>query len=305
MILSTLLQSNEWLSAQRYDFEDGFTMAYTNQLKFDRPNLHFLHGNGFAVRSYQRFLASFAEDYNLILQEAAGHGGSSTGERFVGWNETAERFSISLKAHEVALPKTENIGVGHSFGGCMTTLMSAQDPTVFDRLILLDPALSPPRLLWLLRGASLFGLKGKIPLAKQAKRRRTQWETMDQVKASFTGRGIFKGWDPLCLDDYIQHSIRQDESSGLYQLSCPVWMESDIFASYPRGLWKAIRSISVPTYIIQGKHSFPYFKEAYRLAERLNSNITVIEVEGGHCFMQEHPEKTAQLIKGLLGKESK
>jgi len=82
-------------------------------------------------------------------------------------------------------------------------------------------------------------------------------------------------------------------------------MEAAIFASYPKRLWRAIAKISVPTYILQGKDTFDYFKEAYRLAAKLNPNIQVIEVEGGHCFMQQHTSMAAQAVLNLLGQEKK
>ncbi|GAA0837703.1 alpha/beta hydrolase PoxA [Marinomonas arenicola] len=303
--MSRLLHGNEWLDAWRHEFVDGYTVGYVGPVRDERPNLHFLHGNGFAVQTYRQFLSALGEDYNLILQEAAGHGRSSAGRRFVGWNATAERFSASLKPRMASLPKQKMMGVGHSFGGCMTLLMGAQDPALFDRLVLLDPALFPPRLLWLLRAVTFLGLKNHVPLAKQAKRRRVKWESIDQVKANFTGRGTFKGWHPSCLEDYIEHSIRQDKASREYHLACPSWMEAAVFASYPKGLWKAIRSISVPTYIVQGKETFSYFKEAYQLAARINPNIQVIEVEGGHCFMQQYPEQSAKKVREILKQEIK
>lgn len=241
------------------------------------------------------------EGYNLIMQDAAGHGESTAGKRFVGWNATASRFVESLSSQRSVLPKNELIGIGHSFGGCMTALMSEQEPALFDRLILLDPALFPPRLIWMMRGVKLAGLKSQIPLAKQASRRRTQWESFAQVKNSFFERGTFKGWEDACLEDYIASSIKRDDK-GHYQLGCPSWMEAAIFSSYPKRLWSAITKISVPTYIIQGKDTFDYFKEAYQLASKLNPNIKVIEVDGGHCFMQQHSTMAAQAIMDVLKK---
>ena len=210
-------------------------------------------------------------------------------------------IKITNAAQEREAAENELIGVGHSFGGCMTALMSEQAPLLFDRLVLLDPALFPPRLIWMMRGVKLAGLKSQIPLARQARRRRTQWESFAQVKSSFFERGTFKGWEPACLKDYIEFSIKHDEK-GHYQLGCPPWMEAAIFSSYPKKLWRAITKISVPTYIIQGKDTFDYFKEAYQLAAKLNPNIQVIEVDGGHCFMQQHSTMAAQAVMDALKK---
>lgn len=291
---------NVHLTAWQHPVDGGHIQGYLGQIESTRSTIHFLHGNGFSVKTYMCFLEKL-EGYNLIMQDAAGHGESTAGKRFVGWNATASRFVESLSSQRSVLPKNELIGIGHSFGGCMTALMSEQEPALFDRLILLDPALFPPRLIWMMRGVKLAGLKSQIPLAKQASRRRTQWESFAQVKNSFFERGTFKGWEDACLEDYIASSIKRDDK-GHYQLGCPSWMEAAIFSSYPKRLWSAITKISVPTYIIQGKDTFDYFKEAYQLASKLNPNIKVIEVEGGHCFMQQHSTMAAQVIMDVLKK---
>ncbi|QUX97707.1 alpha/beta hydrolase [Marinomonas sp. CT5] len=286
------------LAAWQYPFDGGYIQGYRSEMNEDQSTIHFLHGNGFSVRTYLNFLEKI-KGYNLILQDAAGHGGSTPGDSFIGWNATASRFAEALSVQKEIIPKKELIGIGHSFGGCMTALMSEQTPELFDRLVLLDPALFPPRLIWMMRGVRLAGLKSQIPLAKQARRRRTQWESFAQVKSSFFERGTFKGWESACLEDYIASSIKRDEK-GHYQLGCPSWMEAAIFASYPKRLWHLIAKISVPTCIIQGKDTFDYFKEAYRLAAKLNSNIRVIEVDGGHCFMQQNSSMAAGIVMDVL-----
>jgi pimeloyl-ACP methyl ester carboxylesterase len=288
------------LTAWQCQVDQGHLQGYLGPVKDSQSTIHFLHGNGFSVRTYLCFLEKL-EGYNLIMQDAAGHGESTAGKMFIGWNGTASRFRESLSSQRTLLPKNELIGVGHSFGGCMTALMSEQEPTLFDRLVLLDPALFSPRLIWMMRGVKLAGLKSLIPLAKQARRRRTQWDSFAQVKSSFFERGTFKGWESACLEDYIEFSIKHDEK-GHYQLGCPSWMEAAIFSSYPKRLWNTIAKISVPTYIIQGKDTFDYFKEAYRLAAKLNPNIQVIEVEGGHCFMQQNSSMAAQTVMDVLRK---
>ena len=293
------LKSNENFTTWRSEIgRRGYIQGYVNHVCDRKPTVHFLHGNGFSVKTYTRFLKQL-DGYNLIMQDAAGHGGSSIGKRFIGWNATASHFLDSLNIQRGVLPKTELIGMGHSFGGCMTVLMNQHKNPVFDRMVLLDPALFPPRLIWMMRGVKYAGLKSQMPLARQARRRRTHWDSLEQVRENFFGRGTFKGWEDECLDDYISSSIEPDEGGG-YKLGCPSWMEAAIFSSYPKGLWRAIAKISVPTYIVQGKDTFDYFKEAYRFAAELNPNIQVVEVDGGHCFMQQDSAGSAQAVLDIL-----
>ena len=296
------VKKNNNLTAWQHQIGGGHIQGYLGPIEPHQPTIHFLHGNGFSVKTYRCFLGKL-EGYNLIMQDAAGHGDSTAGEHFIGWNATASRFTESLNSQRSYLPNTELIGVGHSFGGCMTALMSEQTPSLFSRLVLLDPALFPPRLLWMMRGVKLAGLKSQIPLVRQARRRRTQWESEAQVRKSFYERGTFKGWEDACLEDYINSSIKRD-GEGHYQLGCPPWMEAAIFSSYPKGLWRSLAKVSVPTTIIQGKDTFDYFKEAYQLAAKRNPNIRVVEVGGGHCFMQQNSTLAAQALMNVLAESA-
>lgn len=262
-----------------------------------KPVLHFLHGNGFASLTYAELLMPLANDYQIFTQDVSGHGLSGLDSTFVGWNKTAERCLQAAKQH---LPKPQKkIALAHSFGGCLTALMAAQSPQFFDRLIILDPALFPPKMLWLLRGMRLSGLMTQVPMVKQAKRRKTSWSSVEQARKYFTGRGTFKGWTNESLACYLDHSLKTD-STGFSHLICPPWMESAIFASYPRGLWKSLTELKVPTTIVAGKDTLSFFKQSYAHAARVNDNINLLEVEGGHCFMMERPDEIADLVKSLL-----
>ena len=281
-----------------YQGGDGIALGGSQRvIDQARPTIHFLHGNGFASLSYAQFLSHLAESFNLFLQDTAGHGRSGVGRRFIGWNRTATQCRAVLD--KMAPIQGPMIGMGHSFGGCITALMSAQQPKLFDQLILLDPALFPPKLIWLMRGMKISGLLTQLPLAKQARRRRTSWDSHEQVEHYFTGRGAFKGWHKDSLQDYFEHSLRHDQQDH-HQLICPPWMEAAIFSSYPARLWGHLKRIQVPTHIIMGADTFPFFRMAYEQAARVNANITLIEIAGGHCFMQENPAKAAQQVLALL-----
>lgn len=270
------------------------------RMEEQKPVLHFLHGNGFASLSYAELLMPLANDYQIFTQDASGHGLSGVDKVFVGWNKTAARC---LEAAQQHLPQQQKkIGLAHSFGGCLTALMAAQSPQFFDRLIILDPALFPPKMLWLLRGMRISGLMTQVPMVKQAKRRKTNWLNLELARKYFTGRGTFKGWTDESLACYLDHSLKTD-TNGFSHLICPPWMESAIFASYPKGLWKSLTELEVPTTIVAGKETLPFFKQAYAHAARVNKNINLIEVDGGHCFMMERPEETAALIRSLLVQE--
>ncbi|MBM6552338.1 alpha/beta fold hydrolase [Marinomonas ostreistagni] len=292
--MSTLSFEQSYMTAQ-----DVVLSAHVHRQACATKNVHFLHGNGFAVRTYEAMLEQFADELNLIVQDAQGHGKSPTGARFLGWNKAASNFLNVLRQYHQVYQDQPLVGVGHSFGGCMTLLMSARDPELFERTILLDPALYPPKMIWLLNSIRWSGLKRKLPLVRQTERRRTTWPSPQQAFASLQGRGTFKGWQDRCLWDYVRYAMHQ-EDDGKCHLNCPTWLEAAVFGSAPKGLWRLVKSVTTPTYIVYGDETYDMFKAAYQLAEQLNPNIRLIKVTGGHCFMLQYPEQTAALVKSIM-----
>lgn len=288
-----------------FSFQQGLVETSDCQLSYHMhqteeadKTVHFLHGNGFAVRTYEGLLEQIVQRENLVLQDAAGHGLSPAGPEFVGWNGSAARFYESLGQLKERYKTGPLIGMGHSFGGCMTLLMSVKDPSLFQYNILLDPALYPPRMIWLLRGVHVSGMRRKLPLVRQTERRRTAWPSVDAAFEALKGRGTFAGWEDRGLRDYVTFSTH--DADGQRELNCPPWLEAAVFGSAPRRLWSTLKKVTTPTFILWGTDTYDTFRESYRLINRLNPNVHLIEVKGGHCFMQQFPEQTAKLVRGIM-----
>ncbi len=76
----------------------GFTLRGWHSRPSGKPLLHFLHGNGFCGRVYEPMLTHLGQHYDLWLSDAQGHGDSDHGERFVGWNRSADLAVEAFKA---------------------------------------------------------------------------------------------------------------------------------------------------------------------------------------------------------------
>src|SRR5690606_32928846 len=109
--------------------------------------LHVLHGNGFCGRVYEPMLALLAEHFDLWLSDVQGHGDSDPGERFLGWNRSAELAVEAFEAGRGIFGEVPRYALGHSFGGVLTSLIMARHPQLFRRAVLLDPVIFPPALL--------------------------------------------------------------------------------------------------------------------------------------------------------------
>ena len=265
----------------------------------DRPVLHFIHGTGFCGLTYWPFLSHFANDFDLFLHDVQGHGESQSHQRFVGWNKSADNALALMDAKAPYFKKRPVIGLAHSFGAAVTMLMASRVPGRFDGLILMEPVLFSAKQLRLMGLLRMFRLIGQNPMARKARRRTQTWSNRTAAWDYLHQRGIFRGWDDASLAAYIDHALAQDED-GRLSLKCPAWLESQLFSTYPAGLWRHVKALKVPTILIRGDRGYSTLMENATRAADLNPNIQVRTIRGGHCFMQEAPTEAAATVNGLL-----
>jgi pimeloyl-ACP methyl ester carboxylesterase len=276
----------------------GVTLRGWHTPATGKPLLHFLHGNGFCGRTYEPLLAALAADFDLWLSDAPGHGDSDAPARFPGWNACALAALEAFQAHAGQFGDVPRLAAGHSFGGVLTALMLAEAGQPFRRAVLLDPVLFPPPMLL----AMQVGLGRLNPLAKASLRRRRSWPDRAAAAQALRGRGTYKDWTEDALHAFAAHALR-DEADGSVALKCAPELEATIFSSAPRGLWAAVANIETPTLILHGHDTMPFVARAARQAARRRPQaIRAAEMQGGHCFMQQHPADAAARVRAhLLG----
>ncbi|MBZ9611764.1 alpha/beta fold hydrolase [Rheinheimera maricola] len=272
----------------------GFSLRGYRTEPSGKPVLHMLHGNGFCSRMYQPMLQLLADDFDMFLSDAQGHGDSDNGGPFVGWNKSAELAVAAWQAHKHLYPAVAVYGVGHSFGGVLTALIHTTAPSPFNAAILLDPVLFTPTMLTVMTTLNGVRLYHRNPLAKAALRRRQHWPDHDTAKAYLTNRGMFANWHPDALASYIEHALKPSEH-GL-SLKCLPEREADIFASYPDKLWRQLARPCPPVHVIFGTNSYDFIGKALLNWQKRNPAISTERVSGGHCFMQEQPQLAAQRL---------
>lgn len=284
------------LQAWEYELPDGYTVRGYHSKPSGKPVIHFIHGTGFSGLTFEHLLAEFQHDYDLFISDGQGHGESDAGDSYPGWNKSARNF-MQVWQHFLPLwAGVPKIALGHSYGAIMSTLMIAKQPELFDIGMLLDPVYSSPKIAKAMSVLTNFGLMKQMPLAKQAKVRSASWASEKDAWSYFYQRGTFKGWQDDCLQSYIDHALVKQLDGSLH-LKCPPFIESAMFSSYAHNLWQSIEAIQKPMTIIYGEDTYPFVIKALPKVQKMNAYFDFIKVSGGHCFMQEHPEKTAQEIK--------
>lgn len=289
-----------------YTTPAGFTLRGQRSRPSGRPLIHFIHGNSYSGLIYEHMLAPLLEHADLFISDTQGHGDSDHGDRFVGWNKNAQLCTEILSHYlpeyvEGSGQQVPVYGLGHSFGGVLTSLMMAESQDLFTRAVLLDPVIFPPTTIPLMALLSSLGLYQRNPMAKRARRRRSNWPDAAEARKSFHNRGIFRGWDERSLDSYINHGLVHGDASGKLALKCRPEREAEVFASFPRQLWPSLKRVTTPIHIIYGDKTYTFVGKSARRAARVNPRLSSEVVPGGHCFMLERPEETAERILGSFG----
>ena len=277
----------------------GFTLRGEHSRPSGKPVIHFLHGNGFCGRTYEPLLRLLARDFDLFLSDMQGHGDSDHGGRFHGWNRTAELCREAWQAHAPRFGTAAAFALGHSFGGVISALMMAREPTLFRRAVLLDPVLFTPAMIGLMALSDVVGLYSRNTLAQGARKRRRHWPGPEAAHAALRERGMFKGWADVALWAYVHHALKPDRAGGV-ELKCAPTREAEIFGSFPRRLWSSLERVATPTRVLYGQRTFPFVPRAVARWCELDRAVSAEEVPGGHCFMQEDPARSARLIAAFL-----
>lgn len=276
---------------------EGFWLRGVHTKPRGLPVLHFIHGNSYCGRIYEPLWERLYLHFDIFLHDAQGHGDSDLGGKFVGWKRCAELAAEVWKNYRGMWEGVPQIGLAHSFGGVLTSVIAANDANFFERLVLLDPIFMPPRYLRWVEPLQNLGLYKLNPYSGRARKRRCQWPDKESALAGLTGRGMFKGWSDEAMHAYVDYGMNSTESG--VQLKCPPSREAEIFGSYMPKLWKKLSQLQVQTDIMYGDSTYPFLQETMAKLEALPT-VHIEIVPGGHCFMQEHPEATAERIIKLL-----
>ena len=276
----------------------GFALRGWHSAPSGKPVLHFLHGNGYCGRVYQPLLEALSADFDLWLCDVQGHGDSDHGGRFLGWNRSAGLAVEAFEAQRARFGAAPCYAAGHSFGGVLTALMMGRHPELFQRTVLLDPVLFTPTMIGVMALSDVVGLYRRNAMASKARGRRRLWPDRASAAQDLHGRGMFRNWQDEAFKAYIDHALR--DVPGGVELKCAPEREAEIFSSFPRKLWSHLRQVQTPTQVLYGQKSYPFVAKAVARWCAINPKLSAQVVEGGHCFMQEHPAASAQRVVDYL-----
>ena len=192
------------------------------------------------------------------------------------------------------------IGVGHSLGGVLTLYAAVKRPDLFSRVILIDPTMLSPKLLWQIRLLKIFGLDARKRLIDGALKRKRSWESAEAVYDHFRGRGLFKNWSDDIVEAYVDSMTGPSKNGGVELIYPPEW-EAQIYKTIPTDVWKFAKLLQQPTMVIRGETSNTFTADSEKAFRKVNPQAVFKVVQGaGHLVTQEKPEEVGKLIGSFL-----
>jgi pimeloyl-ACP methyl ester carboxylesterase len=245
------------------------------------------HANGFCAATLDLVARPLREHYRVIGMDARGHGDSSrgTGARPYAWHE----FGADLAAVARTLAKQHGrvaLGLGHSFGGTSMVLAAAEEPALFDRLVLVDPVLREPR------NAIAYDperLAHASSLVERASRRRTVFPSREAARENWRDKELFVNWVPRAFDLYLCEAM-VDRTDGQVELKCAPETEAAVYAEGGLSdVWGPTAGLATPALLLWARHGdFPRgVFEAF--AARLR-DARIQDLDAGHLVSMEEPE---------------
>lgn len=217
------------------------------------------------------------------------------------WEDLAREYVQALAARHAE----GWIGMGHSLGGVMSLMAWVMRPKCFRTVILLDPVIFEPRVLWAIRRWQRAGADpyANFPLARlkaHALNRRRLFPSPQEALAHFQTRRFFQFWHPDALKAYVRHGLRPT-GEGTWTLAYDPRWEAAIFGATPTDVWRWVRRAPGPGIVLFGEHSEMGTPTTRELLERFWKGCRVVVMEGrGHMFPAEAPEATARVLADIL-----
>lgn len=266
----------------------------------DGPLALLHHANGFCAALWAPVAERLRERFHVVAMDARGQGDSGLPSEGAGASAFAwpslcgDVLGVARTLVEESAQGQIALGLGHSFGGTLTLAAAAEAPSLFHRLLLVDPVIIP--VLTPDEAAKRSDDKG---LVARSRKRRHVWPDRSSARAYFAERELFADWTPRALDLYVEEGLR-DRANGEVELKCSGEVEAhvfgsgntlDIFAEAPR--------VEAPVRILWAERgSFPL--ETYESLVSTMQDASIEPVDAGHLVPMERPDIVVDAIDALF-----
>lgn len=287
-----------------YDLRDGRISAVHFGDTSQQPQLIMLNANGFNGYSYRTILEPLG--VHCMALDLRGHGMSEL-PTDVGALKNWHIFRDDVVEFFGRYVDSPVVLAGHSYGAVTGILAMPQIKDKVSGYVGFDPVMVP----WLFRqvpklpGGTSY-MKKRLPIARNAGRRKSTFESHEAAFARYKDRGAFRGFTDEALRDYLTGGLVA-EGDGV-RLACdPLW-EQAIFVAQGHNVFKAVphlpRGNSHVTFA--GKHGAVSFRSGRNaIAKVIGAENVIFDKDRAHMFPMHDPDyATGRLRDALINASS-
>ena len=255
--------------------------------------IHFIHANGFPPNSY-RTLCSHINDAFTIDYFILNKNDYQINE-IRDWIPFHDNFIKSIN--------NNIIGMGHSIGGNIILRSALTHPEKFSKLILLDPTLFIPKIIYGWIFFSKLGLQTMLhPWMKNTLNKKMVYNNYKEIFESYRNKRVFSKINDENLRLYIK-SISKETDNGLHIIYPKEWE----YQIYKTGLisdmyiWNNIKNLKVPCLIIRAEESNAFLDSSKEKISNSNPQIKFHTIKNStHLFPLEYPKETVNVINNFI-----
>lgn len=262
--------------------------------------LYFLHANGYPPECYLPLLETFANSHHVLGMKLRPLWEGHETEVMTDWQPLSDDLVHFLKQQNDA----KAILVGHSLGAVVSLRAAIQEPGFFRALVLLDPVIFPPAVIYGWKFIKSLGLGYKLhPFIPTAQKRRRAFENQEVVYRAYRQKKIFRFIDNHNLRIMIAGMVRPTDGRG-YELSySPEW-EVQIYytgVSSDMDIWRGLPQVKIPIMIIRGSETNTFFSVTANRVKKMLPTVQVETIsEATHLVPLERPDIVSRIILDFL-----
>ena len=266
----------------------------------DGPIALLHHANGFCAATWAPVVESLRSRFHVVAMDARGHGDSSRPEDATAYawaHFGADALAVARLLVAESGAGRIALGLGHSFGGTSLLMAAGSEPGLFERLVLVDPVLPPPRAM--VAAIDPERVERSDDLIERARRRREVFPDRAYARGSWSEKPLFRDWDARAFELYLQEGLR-DRPDGQVELKCSTEVEAAIF-SQGRSFdtWEIASKVSTPTLLLWAERGdFP--RIVFEEVAKHMGDVRIHDAPTGHLVPMEHPDLVAREVLAFV-----
>lgn len=238
----------------------------------DKPPLVLLHGLMLNGACWSALAQELEENYDVIMPDARGHGGSSAPNQGYCYDNLAADVVGLIDKLRLTTP----VLLGHSMGGMTAAVLASRYPKQLRGVILVDPTFLTPQ---------------------------RQREVLESNLANQHRQILNRPREDYLAEIRVRHTHRPRE---VIELFAEARFQTSIHAfeilSPPNPDYvQLIHSLDVPSLLVIGEIGSVVSIEVAEELTRLNKHLKTIQIEeAGHAVPYDQPERFSEVVKTFL-----